>query len=154
MILTKNPVDLLRLCEDTVKGFAGRLRERGLTCSVSGKVSEVHADAGKIMQAVSNIISNAINYSCENGTIRISVEDTDTDSVIIIEDNGIGISPDDLGHIFERFYRADRSRARRTGGAGIGLTIARAIIQAHGGNITAESREGEGSKFTLSLPKQ
>lgn len=72
----------------------------------------------------------------------------------IIEDQGIGISEKDLPLIFERFYRTDRSRNRKTGGAGIGLTIAKAIIQAHGGKIKVESKEGYGSKFIITLPKR
>ena len=73
---------------------------------------------------------------------------------MIIEDQGIGISEKDLPLIFERFYRTDRSRNRKTGGAGIGLTIAKAIIQAHGGKIKVESKEGYGSKFIITLPKR
>ena len=85
-------------------------------------------------------------------SVHLSRNETDT-AALIIEDQGIGISEEDLPLIFERFYRTDCSRNRKTGGAGIGLTIVKAIIQAHDGKIKVESKEGYGSKFTIMLPK-
>lgn len=99
-------------------------------------------------------MSNAIKYSTEGGCININVRNETDIAVLIIEDQGIGISEKDLPLIFERFYRTDRSRNRKTGGAGIGLTIVKAIIQAHDGKIKVESKEGSGSRFMIALPKR
>lgn len=84
----------------------------------------------------------------------MTVRNEEDTAVLIVEDQGIGISEKDLPLIFERFYRTDRSRNRKTGGAGIGLTIARAIVRAHGGTIQAESQKGSGSRFTVRLPER
>ena len=81
------------------------------------------------------------------------IKDTEDSGMIHVEDSGIGIPQEDLKRIFERFYRTDQSRNRKTGGAGIGLTIAKTIVQAHKGKISAESEEGKGSRFTVVLPK-
>jgi signal transduction histidine kinase len=85
--------------------------------------------------------------------VRITVKDTPENGAVIVEDNGIGIPKEELPLIFERFYRTDQSRNRKTGGAGIGLTIAKSIVDAHGGRINVESEVGRGSRFTVTLPK-
>jgi signal transduction histidine kinase len=105
-------------------------------------------------QVFSNLLSNAIKYTPQNGEIRIVVKDTDQYGVVVIEDSGIGIPAKDMPFIFERFYRTDESRTRQTGGAGIGLTIVKSIVSAHGGQVTAESDNGNGSRFTVTLPKK
>ena len=87
------------------------------------------------------------------GKIHVTVKDTDKSGVLIVEDNGIGIPEKDLPFIFERFYRADESRSRSTGGSGIGLTITKALVTAHGGTIIAKSSDGQGTRFTVTLPK-
>jgi len=96
-----------------------------------------------------NLISNAIKYSTRDKKIRIEVQDTPRSAKIIVEDKGIDIAEADLPFIFERFYRSEKSRNRSTGGAGLGLAIVKDIVTAHGGTVTAESRVGEGSKFTV-----
>ena len=100
-----------------------------------------------------NILSNAVTYT-DSGSITVSVNETGgTGWEVAIADTGIGIPQAELPHVFERFYRSDKSRSRSTGGAGIGLSIAAAIVNAHGGNISAESGEGRGSVFTVTLPR-
>jgi len=115
--------------------------------------SNILVDKDRIVQVITNLLSNAIKYTPEGGKINVWVKDEFDRGVVMIEDNGIGISQKDLPYIFERFYRTDQSRNRKTGGAGIGLTIAKSIIEAHGGKITVESNKGTGSKFTVVLPK-
>jgi signal transduction histidine kinase len=85
--------------------------------------------------------------------VKIIIKSTPDSGVITVEDNGIGIPKDELPFIFERFYRTDKSRSRKTGGTGIGLTIVKSIILAHGGKIEVESELGKGSRFTVTLPK-
>ncbi len=90
----------------------------------------------------------------EGSTIFIEEKLKDNKVIISIEDQGIGISEEDLKYVFERFYRADKSRTRATGGTGIGLTIVKSIVSSHGGEVKLESKLGEGSKFTIILPKE
>ena len=151
--LQKTKVDLLELVQTVVKNFETQLADKNLHCTVDGTVTMAFVDRDRMQQVLTNLLSNAIKYSCENGSIRIEVKE-ETDAVLLrVEDQGIGIAKEDLKLIFERFYRVDKSRNRRTGGTGIGLTIAKAIVEAHGGRITAESISGEGSRFQVLLPK-
>lgn len=113
----------------------------------------VYADQDKMSQVFNNLISNAIKYSEEEGEIFIEVKEYRGTLEIKIKDTGIGINELDLPHIFERFYRADKSRSHKTGGIGIGLTITKAIIEAHGGTIQAESKINEGTVFNIIMPK-
>jgi signal transduction histidine kinase len=118
-----------------------------------GEVTTVSADKGRLTQVITNLLSNAIKYTPEGGHVRVAVKNTLDSSIVEVSDNGIGIPGEELPLIFERFYRTDKSRNRQTGGTGIGLTIAKSIVQAHGGHIEAESKSGQGSRFTVSLPK-
>ena len=106
-----------------------------------------------MQQVTTNLVSNAIKYANDGGIVRVVIEDTKDSGMIHVEDSGIGIPQEDLNRIFERFYRTDKSRNRKTGGAGIGLTIVKNIVQAHRGKISVQSEEGKGSRFTIVLPK-
>ena len=105
-------------------------------------------------QVMTNLISNAVKYSTDGGFVHVVIEDEEERGIIHVEDGGIGIPQQEQERIFERFYRTDKSRNRRTGGAGIGLTIVKAVVQAHGGTVTVESETGKGSCFTVTLPKE
>lgn len=152
--LQKTQVNLLELSEMVAENFETPLREKNILCTVSGAPVIVLADRSRLQQVITNLVSNAVKYTPENGNIQIKVKEEEGMGIFQVEDSGIGIAEGDLQLIFERFYRTDRSRSRRQGGAGIGLTIAKAIVQAHDGTITAESKVGEGSRFTVVLPKQ
>lgn len=152
--LRKTEVDLLKLVQASVQNFEKQIAEKKLYCTVEGNPCTAFVDGGRIQQVVTNLLSNAIKYSNENGTIRIAVTDTEEASVISVDDEGIGIPEQEQKRIFERFYRTDKSRNRKTGGAGIGLTIAKSIVQAHDGTIAVESAEGRGSRFIVTLPKR
>lgn len=151
--LQKTEVDLLELAETVVKGFETQLAEKNLRCTVTGTRTGVFVDRDRIQQVITNLISNAVKYSNENGTIRVVLKKESGDGIIQVEDEGIGIAQEDQKYIFERFYRTDQSRNRKTGGAGIGLAITKSIVQAHGGTITVESEVGHGSRFTVRLPE-
>lgn len=144
LVLDKTEVDLLELSQNVLGNFESQLLEKHLKGQVSGDAAVIFADKGRIQQVLTNLVSNAIKYSNDGGMIHVVIEDTKNSGIIHVEDNGIGIPQEDLGRIFERFYRTDKSRNRKTGGAGIGLTIVRTIVQAHGGNISVESKEGKG----------
>ncbi|MCC7105760.1 MAG: sulfatase-like hydrolase/transferase [Chloroflexi bacterium] len=109
-------------------------------------------DRGRIGQVLRNVLRNALSHTPRGGHILVSVNEDGPDAVLRIRDSGSGIAPEHLPHIFERFYRGDRSRSRQGGGYGLGLTIAREIVVAHGGTIVAESELGKGTTFTIRLP--
>ncbi|HAQ9769429.1 TPA: cell wall metabolism sensor histidine kinase WalK [Enterococcus faecium] len=112
----------------------------------------VEVDTDKIIQVVDNIMNNAIKYSPDGGTITCRLLETHNNVVLSITDQGLGIPKKDLNRVFERFYRVDKARARAQGGTGLGLAISREVIKAHRGAIWAESKEGKGSTFYISLP--
>lgn len=112
----------------------------------------VRGDAIELARVLVNVLTNAINYTRPSGEINVVTINNDKTVTIQITDNGLGISEDDLPHVFERFYRVDKTRASKTGGAGLGLPIAKKIVEAHGGSITVESTLGVGSSFMICLP--
>lgn len=151
--LSKSPVDLLELAHTVADYFEIESSRKSLSVEVQGNPSIVNADRDRLSQVIINLLSNAIKYTPENGHIHIFVKDTAENGILTVEDNGIGIPEDELPLIFERFYRTDKSRNRKTGGAGIGLTITKAIVNAHGGKIEVTSSVNKGSCFTITLPK-
>ncbi len=112
----------------------------------------VEVDPGRIEQVLRNLLDNALSHIDQGGTIKIGTDRRDDWVVMTVSDNGSGIPKEDLPYIFNRFYRVDSSRSRETGGSGLGLTIAREIVQEHGGEITVDSEEGGGTTFRFSLP--
>lgn len=112
----------------------------------------VEIDTDKMTQVIDNIINNAIKYSPDGGKITVSVKTTDTQMILSISDEGLGIPKKDLPKIFDRFYRVDKARSRAQGGSGLGLAIAKEIIKQHNGFIWAKSEYGKGSTFTIVLP--
>ncbi|MBI3163309.1 MAG: HAMP domain-containing protein [Chloroflexi bacterium] len=127
-------------------------KEVTLKSELAAGLPKVQADEQRITQVLFNLISNALRHTPAGGTVTTSAELRDERILVSVRDTGTGIPPEDLPHVFERFYRADRSRARSTGGSGLGLTIAKQIVEAHGGQIWAQSWLGAGSTFTFSLP--
>lgn len=152
IVLKKEDVDLYSLSESILQSFNSKLEEKKIISGIDGGEVHVYADRGRMGQVVANLVSNAIKYTDENGSIKVSVGTENNTAVLIVEDTGIGIYEEDCTRVFERFYRTDKSRTRKTGGAGIGLSISKAIVQAHGGNISCESKPGVGSRFIVTLP--
>lgn len=134
------------------KNFELEALKKGIRFEIIGESTTVKLDKDRIYQVVSNIVSNAIHYTPEGGEVLCYLYKRDKAFIIEVKDTGIGISEEDLPYIFERFYRTDKSRSRRTGGSGIGLTIAKSIVLAHGGQIEVQSKINKGSQFTLKLP--
>jgi len=124
-----------------------------LRAEVANSLPRVRADIDRIAEVLSNLLDNALRHTPAGGRVAVSAEQRDADVVLAVTDTGEGIPREQLEPIFERFYRTDAARSRDKGGSGIGLTISRAIVQAHGGRLTAESAgPGRGSRFSLSLP--
>ena len=103
-------------------------------------------------QVLSNLIDNSIRHTPSGGRITVGAKDGDRRIVLSVSDTGSGVSPEDMPFIFERFYRADKSRSRAEGGTGLGLAIAKTLVQAHGGTIAARSQAGRGTTIEISLP--
>ncbi|EDT71438.1 sensor histidine kinase [Clostridium perfringens D str. JGS1721] len=152
--LKKDNVNISDIICFVIFQFSNLAKSRNIKIEYEKKNINLYCDKDKITQALVNILSNAIRYSNEGSTIFIEEKLKDNKVIISIEDQGIGISEEDLKYVFERFYRADKSRTRATGGTGIGLTIVKSIVSSHGGEVKLESKLGEGSKFTIILPKE
>jgi signal transduction histidine kinase len=142
--LHKTDFDLAGLAAHVAADWTGAAHEKGVAMILNTEAAPVFADYDRVKQVLINLVSNAVKYT-DRGSITITV----TPRELTITDSGAGIARSDLPHIFERFYRTDKSRARSSGGSGIGLTIAAAIAAAHGWNLGAESEEGKGSRFRV-----
>jgi two-component system, OmpR family, sensor kinase len=151
--LHRQPVELDTLLLDIYRQAQVMARNTGVTVRLGAEDQAiVEGDADRLRQLLLNLTDNAIKYTPVGGEVTLTLQRDDGWVAIGVEDTGVGIAPEDLPHIFERFYRADRSRTR-PGGSGLGLSIAHWIAQAHGGELTVTSEPGRGSTFTLHLPQ-
>lgn len=152
MILHIGHVDIYELAKEVKLIFENGMSKKNIRCDIIGEHIDVCVDKDKMSQVLNNLISNAVKYTDNYGNIQITVIQENENVVITVEDNGCGMDDNDITYIFEKFYRTDKSRNRSTGGAGIGLTITRAIVQLHGGTIHVESKKGVGSLFKVTIP--
>ena len=147
--------DVKELAYEVIESLEIQAKERKITLyeySGSGNFL-VYADKFRIRQVLTNLVLNSIKYGKESGYTKIRLSDTGEKIIVEVADNGIGISKDDQMRIFERFYRADKSRSRDGGGSGLGLSICKHIMDAHGEHIEVMSTEGAGSVFSFALRK-
>lgn len=151
--LNKRQFNLHEVAQQIVANFEHEFENKGIELAFHAEYTEIVADQDKLSQVIINLLSNALKYTNEGGSVKLTISKFNHFVEITVTDTGIGISEDDLPHVFERFYRADKSRTRSTGGSGIGLTITRAIVKAHGGKIKIESTVGVGTKVNVILPK-
>jgi len=154
LVLNKSRIDLLEIVRTVSDTMKGEISKKNLSLSIEGSPVFAEADKNRFSQVIANLLSNAIKYTPEGGAIGILVYETKGWGIIRVKDTGIGIPENELPLIFERFYRTDKSRNRKSGGAGIGLAIVRSIVAAHNGTVTAESIKEQGSCFTVSIPKE
>ncbi len=149
------PSSLQDLVSDALQGLLAQAQERHVR--ITGRVPEtvptLVMDPGRLQRVLYNLVQNALRHTPADGSVAISAEDAGDEVRVTVTDTGEGIPADELRLIFDRFHRADRSRSRAHGGAGLGLSIARGIVEAHGGRIWAESEPGRGARFTFTLPK-
>jgi histidine kinase len=154
--LAPTRVDVAPMLEAVRERFASTARAHGSELRLSVPTGElaVQADPERLTQVVDNLVSNALRYSPEGAPVALQATTSDDDVVIAVTDQGAGLSAEQQERVFERFYRVDPSRARALGGSGIGLAIARALTEAMGGRIWAESEgPGHGSRFCIALPR-
>jgi len=155
MQLKIHPADSSALIQTVLKRLQYQFDEKQVTLTphLPHDPIFVLADEDRIIQILTNLIGNALQYTPSSGTVTISIARDKNDARVSVRDTGFGIPPNQLNHIFDRFYRVDKSRSRAHGGSGIGLTIAKHLIEAHGGKIWAESAgENKGSVFLFTLP--
>ncbi len=145
-------VDLATTARHAVEGLAPLTEARGVLVEIEGSAPPVLGDKDRIQQVLGNLIDNASRMTPEGRTVTVRIAAEGHESVLQVLDEGPGIADADLPHVFDRFYRAQASRARSTGGAGLGLAIVAAIVRSHGGTVTASRRDGGGTVFTLRLP--
>jgi signal transduction histidine kinase len=154
--LDLRPLDVPALLQTVTKRLGPQFEARRIALDVelAPDLPRILADEGRALQVLTNLAGNALQYTPENGRVLIRVKQIDRAVQFSIQDTGVGIPSEHLEHIFDRFYRVDKSRSRRAGGgSGIGLTIARALVEAHGGRIWVESAgAGRGSTFSFTLP--
>jgi signal transduction histidine kinase len=151
--MEKMHIDLGELAASTVNEMALLADEKSIRLRTHGTVGvHVEGDRTRLQQVIVNLIDNAIKYTPEGGEVEISTSKEGTTALLEVSDNGPGIPAECLPHVFERFYRADKARSRANGGAGLGLSIVKAICAAHGGDVEVSSQEGRGSCFRVELP--
>lgn len=152
--LDRTESSLSDLISDTLESFSELALRQGvkLEGSVDSNVDPVMMDTQRIGRVLNNLIGNALRHTPAEGRVNVHARRTASGVEVRVSDTGEGIRPEDLPHVFESFYRGEKSRSRSTGGAGLGLAISRGIVQAHGGEIKVQSEAGRGSQFTFTLP--
>jgi signal transduction histidine kinase len=153
--IKKQPVSLVKLALRATRGCAATAEKAGLTVvgNMVDELPSVAGDEGRLLQVFDNLLGNAIKFSPNGGQINVVVEDVGSAIQVSVSDQGVGIPKDQLDRVFDRFYQVDGSARRRFAGIGLGLTIAKRIVEAHGGKIWAESGDGRGSTFRFTIPK-
>ena len=147
------PTDLAQIAGESVERLRPLLSPTGLTLETHLAPSMVNGDPFQLGQVMTNLVTNAIHYNRPGGSIIIRTR-ADAEGVLLeVQDTGRGIAREDIPHLFERFYRGDKSRSRADGRYGLGLSITQAIVEAHGGTVTVESEYGRGSNFRVRFPR-
>ncbi len=154
-MLSLSPLDVGFLVREVAEKFRRRCEEKGLALEVEvrGEPGEVLGDGTRLEQVLTNLLTNALDFTPPGGRITLVVEPEEEKVRVAVRDTGVGIPPEDLPRVFERFYRVDKARSRQFGGTGLGLAIARELVEAHGGEMDISSRWGEGTEVWFRLPR-
>lgn len=146
--------DLFALAQKTVEELSPVADKAGITLSLEGSAAELFGNTQLLSGIIYNLCDNAIKYNKKGGSVTVTVEKKGESAVLTVSDTGIGIPPEEKERIFERFYRVDKSRSKSVGGTGLGLSIVKHSVLLQGGSIDIESKEGEGTKITVTLPEK
>jgi signal transduction histidine kinase/HAMP domain-containing protein len=152
LVLDPRPLDLAAVVERILSPFRAMAARHTLRTKLPGVLPVVWGDPDKVEQILTNLVGNAIKYSPGGGEVLVAVEHDGDTVQVSVRDQGIGMSPRDMGQLFEKFYRVDREEVRRAGGTGLGLYITKRLVEMHGGRLWAESWPGVGSVFRFTLP--
>jgi signal transduction histidine kinase len=154
LALLRQPAHLAGIVEQAVAILRPQANAKGLTLTVDlpDDLPPIDVDPERVGQVLRNLLNNAVAHTPEAGEITVTGRAASVEVAVSVRDTGMGIPSEHLPYIFDRFYRADKSRARQTGGAGLGLAIAKQLVIAHGGSISAENTPGQGTTFTFTLP--
>lgn len=152
LLLEKRHVDLADVAREELERFRPRFAEKGIAVEGSFARARVNGDPKRLGQVAANLLSNALRYTEPGGRVRVRVASESGSTLLEVVDTGIGIAPDDLKHVFKRFWRGEKSRSRATGGTGIGLAIVQELVRAHDGRVDVESAPGRGSAFRVLVP--
>jgi signal transduction histidine kinase len=152
--LVRQPEDIANLISQTVATVQAKAMVKGVSISTElpDKLPAVNIDIHRISQVLHNLLENAVTHTSKGGAVIVAAAQQGNQVEVSVTDTGEGIPAEDLNKIFERFYRVDKSRTRATGGSGLGLTIAKRLVEAHGGDINVQSELGKGSRFVFTLP--
>jgi two-component system, OmpR family, sensor histidine kinase BaeS len=153
LLVAKAELDLADLARLAGERWRPRAESRELALDVAAAPAPVLGDRGRLVQVLDNLLANAVAYGRPGGRVVVRTAARDGEALLEVEDDGVGIREEDLPHVFERFWRGDRSRSRETGGTGIGLAIAAELVRAHDGRIEVESAPGRGSTFRVVVPR-
>lgn len=153
LLIEHNAVDLAELARTRVEMRRPAFEEKGVVLTVDTDTAVVAGDPVRLGQVIDNLLSNAVRYTDPGGSVRVGVASRGNEVTLVVQDTGIGVSAEELPHVFERFWRSEKSRSRDRGGAGIGLAIVHALVTAHDGRVEVTSSPGHGSTFTVVLPR-
>jgi two-component system phosphate regulon sensor histidine kinase PhoR len=152
--LSLEEVDFGELIRTVYETFKSASEKHKIILTIPEKSEKILVDRNKMIQVLTNLLSNAVKYSPDGGNIYISMEEKEDRIYVSVKDEGMGISKEDLPHIFEKFYRAKTEQVKKIGGTGIGLPIVKYILELHNGGIDVQSEYGKGSTFTFYIPKK
>jgi signal transduction histidine kinase len=141
------------LANDVVRDLGPLAEAKHVAIRVDAQPIEILGDAERLVDAVTNVVTNAIQYNVTSGRVHLTVRENADSVELVVEDTGVGISPADMPRVFEPFFRADAARSRDLGGAGLGLAVTRAIVRGHGGDVVCESAPGRGTTVTINFQR-
>jgi two-component system sensor histidine kinase BaeS len=153
VLMRHEPVDLGAAARERLAAHAAAFADAGIELRDElAREAVVVGDPARLTQVLDNLLTNALRYTDRGGAVTVAVGNDGDGVTVDVSDTGIGIAAEDLPHVFDRFWRADRSRSRATGGSGVGLAVVQRLIAAHGGRIEVDSQAGRGTSFHIWLP--